>query len=783
MATVPAAPARRSARPDPTRRLWQVPAFLVGLAAFLAAWQGWLPIGNADSATVFLRDLAALRGAGERLSPDTNDLKALLDRVAKAAPSFREHEPAAHFALGSGYVRLAEVTVDPDEAASWWELARQHFAGVKPEQLPDAADQPRLAYRAAKARAALLPANTPPAEIDLIRNLLICTPTGEEAGEGPRLAAELSLRMNPPDLARARMCLIAYIGEAGLGTPPAAIARARLRLSELHLMCGEPDAARKLLEQIRADAPPDVLAPAKAQLARILMSQRDYEGAIRELTQLRAMSGAPPGLRPLAAYTLGVCLLLTNPPDKAAAAGLFEEAAKSDGLEGPAAEVKLAGLHLQTPEPGKHREAATLLMKAVKKVPAVADYTNPYLPVSEVQATFELAVQTLLADGAFEAAFKTAEAYGSVAPAGRDREKRAEVLAAWGTSLPKGGADARVKFAAAADEYVALATARTAATDKADLFRRAAGMYRQAGDPSASIATLEKLLKMTGLGDDVTGPVWVEYAESLLVANRPNEVMPAFNKAMASGGPVSTATRYRLARQFLDSRHAGLAPIGLALLQQIAEAERVGPAEQEVHERALVELAHEHIRAGRFEDAEARLRTQLSRYPTGPEAGLGKLLLAISLLQRAPPLPANSKVPEHPKAAGWRDEALSLCRQIVKDVDAKKQAAGKLAERDPWLRLQACLRILQAYQYMGKPYEVIAEAAPLLRDYKGTVEELIVLSTIYHAHKQLNKDELALKVRDQMREVFTKLKDQPGAFRAAAGEYSRDYWEKTWFTP
>src|SRR5947209_3443305 len=93
-------------RPDPTRRLWQVPVFLLGAAAFVAAWQGWLPLSNPDPALAFLKDIAALRAAAERANPDAGELKSLLAKTAGEAEAFPEHGPAAHFALGTAYGRL-----------------------------------------------------------------------------------------------------------------------------------------------------------------------------------------------------------------------------------------------------------------------------------------------------------------------------------------------------------------------------------------------------------------------------------------------------------------------------------------------------------------------------------------------------------------------------------------------------------------------------------------------------------------------------------------------------
>ena len=59
-----------------------------------------------------------------------------------------------------------------------------------------------------------------------------------------------------------------------------------------------------------------------------------------------------------------------------------------------------------------------------------------------------------------------------------------------------------------------------------------------------------------------------------------------------------------------------------------------------------------------------------------------------------------------------REEALTLFKQITADVEAKLAHDKKLADRDFWLRLQAGLRILQTYQQLRKPNDLLAEAAP-----------------------------------------------------------------------
>ena len=256
-----------STRPDHSKRLWQVPLFLVGVAAFVGTYQGWLPLASRDPSS--------------RVPPRPGRSPSR-PRQAKPRPQFHQgpsgasgrrgegipgSSAPAHFALGTGYMRLAELSADPAESLNYWMLSKQHFDEVRPDQLADPADGARLTFRAAKARAATPWPKASPAELDATRRMLLTPPYGEESGEGHRLAAELGLRLVPPDLTQAKSSFTAYIADSGIATPPASIARAKLRLSEVYRQLGDIDGAKKWLAQIGTDAPTDVLRITKAQLA------------------------------------------------------------------------------------------------------------------------------------------------------------------------------------------------------------------------------------------------------------------------------------------------------------------------------------------------------------------------------------------------------------------------------------------------------------------------------------------------------------------------------------
>ncbi|HSQ57544.1 MAG TPA: hypothetical protein VLM40_17615 [Gemmata sp.] len=781
-------PATRTA-PDATSHVWQVPIFLLGLAVFVAVWRGWLPLGTPDPSADFERDMLALRTAYERVTPDRDELKDLLKKVGQQVDAFPEQTAAVNFALGSGYMRLAELTGDLEEARTHWMLAKQHLEQVRAEDLRDQSEAPKLAFRAAKARAAVgLAANAPASDLRLHITLLGNVPFGEEPGEAGRLQAALALRLAPPDLQTARAGLETYLTRTGVATPAVSLARGRLLLGEIYQRLNQPERAKSWLEQIGLDSPPNVVGPAKLLIARIKMKDNDWLGATRDLDAARALPSLDPALRLASAYHLGVCKVRTREAEPAAK--LFAEAVKGDGPEAQAAAVELAELDLKAtgpdgaPDRARHMEAVDLLGRALKGVTDPKQVrSNPYLRPSDIQPIFEMAVSVLVADEQFEAALKAIEIYKPLSAPGRDREKRAEVFEAWATTLQKQNGDYKGKASTAAAEYEAVAAVQPAATAKADIYRRAAKMYRFAGEHGKAVDCLQKVLQLPQLADAVSATAWADLADSLIAAKRPDEVWPAFNAIMASATPVSTATRYRLAHQFVKSTPAGFAQLGRQLFEQIARQETVAPEEQEYHELALSELTHELIKSGSFTEAEVWARKQISLYPTGVEAGLGRLFLGICLLQRAaapPPAGADAAV-SAASADRMREEALTLFKQIMADVEGRIARDKKPADRDLWLRLQAGLRVLQAYQQLQRPNDLLAEASPMLERHRGTVEELIIWSMVYHAFRQKNEPGKALQTRDQMRELFDRLR--PDQFRGTDGEYSRAYWEKVWFAP
>ena len=176
------------------------------------------------------------------------------------------------------------------------------------------------------------------------------------------------------------------------------------------------------------------------------------------------------------------------------------------------------------------------------------------------------------------------------------------------------------------------------------------------------------------------------------------------------------------------------------------------------------------MKEGKFGEAEDLLRVMLAQ-ANGLRAAEYRLQLGICLTERGKRGdPKDARTP-------WSQAAGNFSLALKELADEKQPDAARAAR----LRTQVGLRTLQLHQLAGKPNDLLLAATVFLQQHRGTVEELIGLSLVYHALKQKNESGRALQTRDRMLELFEKLKDEPGAFTAKEGEYSRDYWEKTWF--
>ena len=757
------------------RNYWQLPTFVVGVAAAIAAFTAFPPPPT-DPAVQFRDDLSALRQLVDRRPPDVAGLESLSRQVAQFADQNPASADQAHFLAASGWVVLAEYG-PASEAEKCWTDAVQTFAKLDSAKLTEPLDGKRFTYRNAKALAA-----TQQGDPKLLFPALTNPPVGDDdAGERSRLLADVCLRLDPPDLKRAKSELTSYLGSPAR-LAPASLAKLKLQLAQIHTGLHEPDKARTWLKEIGPAASPEVQASAKVQLAKLAANENNWSEAVKLYEAAQATPGISLEDRDVIRYLTGIGQMRLNNPT--AAIPYFEQAAKDTGTASAAASVRLAELMLRDVSARGSRNAAVdLLERSVRGVGSPSEFANPYVSIPEIQGIFEEAIQICLNEADYATAVRAATIYTKVSAPGRDRERRAEVQSAWAAALQVGGGakatEAAVKFKAAAEDYAAVAETYPTPTGKADLMRRAADCLKRAGDLPGAVKAIDQVTTATGLPADATAAAWLDKGELLLAGHQFPEAEAALQRAIATSGPVASVARVKLALVYVEQARtkmrAAATPddqtnarkqleFGQDLLAQVANKTTDIPAERDAQQQALFELGKLLLQQQNFADAEARFRQLIQLNPTGSLVDQARLYLGSCLLLIARGDHQGGRAPA--------------------DADRKLADARKLFEQlaesaDPFLQAQADIRLANTTLLMKKYDDMPTLCEKLTLKYRGKVEELIVLSMLYSSQRYADRNADAARTLVRMEEVFSRLAatDFPGG----AEEYTRDYWKKQWF--
>jgi len=765
--TLVESPAPRGPAAPRRKNYWQLPLFVLGAIAAIAAWRAF-PSQPDNPADRFQKDLVALKQALDRKPIDA---VTLAEATAKVEGNYERYPADANqsrFLLGSAHGFLAESDGD----AEHWKQAAAYFAKCDALALWDKADQSRCVFRSAKATAAIGSGNP----VTLMPALL-AVPSGEDVGERSRLIAETCLRLNPPDLKRAKEELSAFLGGSQRSTSPAA-AKYRLKLSELCLLTNEPDKARAWLQQIDKNAAPDVQALAKVQLARLAASENNWQDAVGLFAAAQATPGLPADQLGMIRYETGKgYLALKNTVD---AVAYFERAAAENGPAGLASHVKLAELAARDPLfKGKRAAAADQLEAAVKNFKPGAEFRNAHVSLDDVRNAFEETIQICSMEGDFATGLRCIAAYGAVSLPGRDRERKAECYSAWASSLgaqstPDAALLAKEKWKLAADEYAALAAAHPIPAGKIDFYRRAAASFRAAGDDRAGLDLLEQLLLVNGASADQLAPAHLEIGDALLGQKKFAEGVEAYKKVIAAGGPTATVAQVKVARAYLDegrrkqsspataTEAKGLIDLAKNLMTQIANKTYETAPEREAQQEALYDLGKV-LMPTNLPESEARFRQLVQSNPSGVFAERAKLYLGSCLLLLArgehkggtPPADAERKL----------TEALGVFESLAQS-------------KTPYMQAQADIRVVNATLLLKRYDDMPKLCNGTAERYKNKPEELIVLGMLYASYLRADRTELAGRTLTRMEETFAAM--PAAAFTGGMEEFTKGYWQK-WF--
>ncbi len=102
----------------PSRSLWQIPTFLVGIISLVAVWFA-RPYWQQTPAQRYEQDLAGLRQLLDKNPVDVTQVQTLLRKVHGIDPPASLEKQAA-YVIGSAIVVVAEATASPEDAAEQW---------------------------------------------------------------------------------------------------------------------------------------------------------------------------------------------------------------------------------------------------------------------------------------------------------------------------------------------------------------------------------------------------------------------------------------------------------------------------------------------------------------------------------------------------------------------------------------------------------------------------------------------------------------------------------------
>jgi tetratricopeptide (TPR) repeat protein len=606
----------------PLRRLWQVPAFCLGLLAWLGVWlaQHQRQDGRGDSVA---HDLRAARKALAPPRQDPERALGLLQDILTRAAGSRAQQAEAHFLAGSSYLLLAGTA--PDAAEQRWRQARVQLEEAQRLGI-DPADNLRLTYRLAKAWY-----HTGEDPRHIIAALLQTVENGaDNVAEAYAMLAQCYLRLPQPDLAAA---LEANRKQLALpSVEEDVLAPARLLNGELLLRLEQRDEARVALSCIKPDAPRAIYVQARYLLAQTYQDEGQWLQAERLWREVLQSPDDVPVDRGRAQYYLGLCLARQSTRTLETVSA-WEKAVQYPGEGSRAAAFRLAELHLANNQPTRAWKA---FERAFQDWPPKG-YESTLLPVAEARGICEAACQAFCKADEFESARRLALLYEKLALPGRVPLLLAHVADGWAEHLfnqsrspnPEESArrlaQARAQQVEAGMAYEALAACAPTVADRADALWQSADRYIKAAEDERGLNVLDRLTALE-VPDTRRAEAYLLMGGVHQAHQEEPQARDAYRKCVEydKEGTFAYRARYQLAEIEMAR---GKLEEAERILEQNLNLMMAAP-DAEAQEKTYGALANLEFRRGNYRLAAIRLRAALERYPTSPRALAERQLLA-----------------------------------------------------------------------------------------------------------------------------------------------------------
>lgn len=742
---------------------WQVPAFLLGLAALALVFFG-RPLWHISDYQKLHRQLSAAREALHESPPDLKKAQELTDAALNRSQQFPEHQGEVHSLAGNIYCRLAAQS-PPPEADPIWRKARFHLEEAAKVTVPES-DGQRFLFDLGKAR---FHTGAPPQQvIDCLARTV--DSVGDDRAEGYRMLTEAYLRL--PNLqaaldANKKQLDLPQIDEKLL-------APARLLRGKLFLQLHQPSEARKVLARIDKTTPASY-AEARRLRAQTCQQDKLYQEAARLWEEIL---NDPGQIRPTSLdqvhYSLGECYDRLD--RQADAVANWEKAVQEGGAGAHGEGAQAATLRLAEIKLAKHdlpgAEANFEKALAIVKVPA--DYGNSLLDLKEAQRLLEQTCKAFRVQGDYERSLKMADLYRKLAPPEAAQGLIGEAADEWAKHLAldhEKKANALKVYREAAAAYEKAAGLARTPPDHAKWLFLSADRFRKAQDLDQSVAILRAFLRVEATPER-RAEGWLALGTIFQELHQDEEARAAFFKCIECPGIFALRARYRLAKMHIDDGKLDEAELELKQNLQLIEH----TPDPEAHEITLFMLADLYFRRGNFRFAALRYQDALDQYPNNPATITVRWRLAECYRKLAQQDAKRQTIqPDLNQFRLWMQMAKANYEKLVDDLtglDARDKLnpdGKKILHQAEFMVAESCFD-LEQFAEAARIYDILAD------QYRYRVDGLTALKQSYRCYMALHELEKARDSLNRLRETLRVLDEN--LFKGQPDDMDRKGWLK-----
>jgi tetratricopeptide (TPR) repeat protein len=768
-------------------QLWQVPAFGIGVLAFLLA-AATAPLRLDHAGRRFHDDCQLLRLACESTKERAGDYVQLAQSVIERAPLFSAEAGIAYLLAGSLYQRLAEeAPAEQAEANRGYAIALLEKAvslGV-PED-----DHAPLLYRLGKM---LFESGR-----DLARALDYLSKSVERGTDQPArgygMLVEGYLRLPAPNLDAALVFSQKQLesSETDMDLWQCHLLRGDLFLRKRHRL-----AALQELDAIPPAAPKAILLPARLLQTTCCREEKLWSRAIPLWKDLLKHAGEVPIGKAAILYHLGLCYHRAENPNDSAAQTLWTEAVNLGGEAGQAAGLRLGEMHLlgEPAHPGKGLGDWTRALLTVEKA---EDYKNELVPPAQARALFEAAWREYQGKRDYRRAEELARLYKKLAEYGRADERLAQSLQGRARELTERAkesgpqaetrlSEARELFARAGAIFEFAAQSR-GINEQPALLSQSAACLMPAREYARAVVVLQRFVQMNN-SEDALAEGWLKLADSYRALGQRDSARTALHKCIEFGTtPFAYRARYQLALDAIAGKDFDQAEETLRQNLRVT-----GPfIDRPAHEQSRYRLAFLLFERQRYDMASDEFKEAIRQYPQNPQffqardrLGLCYRLLADDIFQKLQARLSDEEKAHYKKAMrDYLDDAHRVYQSLADDLQASKTP---LSPTDAALLVEAEFAVADLHLKKDELAEALRRYEALLdKDkHRGHREGLRACTGIWTCalsmqHGSAQMRELAL---NSLREAVTKtlmdvssvMNDDNDAFRGP-GRLSRQQW-------